>query len=341
MDLRKTNNAYIHHLRNDHEKHVEIKRGCFPDESSVNQLKQSLEAASKCLFVTRTSKSNYRLLKCQRDKIYHKSESGIDQKREPKSNQYKLSASCPSFFSVSKTSSEYMVEYLDYHPHEISSYFQTMSCELKNEIKSMLQIGIPEKKVLKEMQELYPEYLLSYWDIENIRSTSVADDTSLHKNDKLSCQLLAERHPDSVNIVDLSDENIIIVIQTQYQRELLSSYDKESALGLDSTHCTTRYGFYLTNLHLIKSHTKNGVPVAHMLSSNETGVTIEMFLRTLNMHFNVKTTLVTDDYPAYSNSWHKVFGDFFHVQCLWHLEKNFRINLNKCKLTGIYSESIG
>ena len=79
--------------------------------------------------------------------------------------------------------------------------------------------------------------------------------------------------------------------------------------AIDSTHCTTRYGFYLNTVHLIIKQ-RQGVAVAHFISSNENKTTIEEFLKLLAPIIpKIQHSLVTDDYPAYVNAWTAVFGE--------------------------------
>ena len=59
-------------------------------------------------------------------------------------------------------------------------------------------------------------------------------------------------HPESIDIV--SFENL----------------EDGETFGIDSTHCTTRYGFYLTTILLIQK--TGGTPVMHVISSDEKNI---------------------------------------------------------------------
>lgn len=72
-----------------------------------------------------------------------------------------------------------------------------------------------------------------------------------------------------------------------------------------------------------------------MISSDEKEETIEnlmVFLK--NQMPENKITLITDDYPAYMNAWARHMPNVKHIQCLWHIKKNLRLNLSKHKITG-------
>ena len=146
--------------------------------------------------------------------------------------------------------------------------------------------------------------------------------------------MYSEQNPESVKIKKLADDTVII-IQTEFQRKKISEIKSSATLGLDSTHCTTRYGFLLTNLMLIGR--SGGIPVAHMISSDEKQSTIDIFLNEISPQFKSfkHITLVTDDYPAYINSWTNCIGKATHINCFWHIKQNVKLNLRKNKITGI------
>ena len=75
--------------------------------------------------------------------------------------------------------------------------------------------------------------------------------------------------------------------------------------------------------------------MAHLISSDETQATIEQFLMQIKFKIgNKKTTLVTEDFKAYTNAWKNTIGPHNHIQCLWHLKKNWRLNLIKNGISG-------
>ena len=74
---------------------------------------------------------------------------------------------------------------------------------------------------------------------------------------------------------------------------------------MDSTHSTTN-GF-LVNTILSLDTNENGYPLFHMISSNETTPTIEIFLKQTKPEIQKiiglrEVTLVTDDHSPYVNS---------------------------------------
>ena len=325
-----------------HKEPARINMCSFISKSDLDDFKQGLEAASHCRFVTRSSDCNYSLLKCNMDRDYHGAKKEpidlVDMDREPKMNTLKLNANCSAFLSIKKEKNgTYNVRYSNFHPHQTNQSFTVVCHEIKNEIKILIDIGIPDQRILRDLRKAYPDTLITLQDIANVRSNHCTNVVEFSKNDKVSCQLYAQNYPDKIKLIECTDEKIVIIIQTQFQKDLLSQSNEDSVFGLDSTHCTTRYGFFLSNLHIIMRPNTPGIPVAHMVSSDEKGDTVKQFLNFLKPQIaNFKTTMVSDDYSPYRNEWKNAFGDFNHIQCLWHLEKNFRINLTKNKITGNY-----
>ena len=295
--------------------------------------KKEIEIYSKIHFVTRSSskEEGYTLYKCRYDKAYH-SKQGTNE-REPKLNNVKLPFNCPSFFSINNNSNHFKVRYCAHHTHKTSSWFLYLSPEIKNEIEAKLRLQIPPKGILSQLKEEFPDTIVTLKDIENVKEQRNIENYSCCKNDRVSCQLLALEH-DSIRIIANDNENIQIFVQTKSQKKLMADIN---VFGLDSTHCTTRYGFYLTTLHAIQKN-KKGFPVAHFISTNEKQDTIESFLSQFQLIKN-GVTLITDDFPAYTNAWTKIFGQHNHVQCFWHLKKNWRISLNKNQITGKLSNN--
>ena len=80
-------------------------------------------------------------------------------------------------------------------------------------------------------------------------------------------------HPESIDIVSF-EKTIQILIHTPFQMKTLENLEDGATFGIDSTHCTTRYGFYLTTIHLIQK--TGGTPVVHMISSDEKEQSIDV-----------------------------------------------------------------
>lgn len=139
-------------------------------------------------------------------------------------------------------------------------------------------------------------------------------------------------HPESIDIVSF-EKTIQILIHTPFQMKTLENLEDGATFGIDSTHCTTRYGFYLTTIHLIQK--TGGTPVVHMISSDEKEQSIDVLTQFIGSKIKCNNiSLISDDYPAYVNSWFRNVGESNHIQCLWHLKKNWKKNLNSNGLTG-------
>lgn len=142
---------------------------------------------------------------------------------------------------------------------------------------------------------------------------------------------MALNNPEKIIIVDSET----FIVNTEHQRELIRFSPKQITIGMDSTHCTTRYGFFLNTLQLINQKGE-GIPIAHLISLDESQNRIEMFLDCLkNQFIDKQVNLITDFYPAYLNAWTaKICAPNTHTQCFWHLKKNFKLHLKKHNVTG-------
>ena len=295
-----------------------------------------IESEWSTKFVKRSSTSDYIFYICQNDKSYHKKETPLfDLEREPKSNKIKFDHSCPTYFSISKKDGQYFTKFAIFHPYEICEFQTTLSEPVKNEIHQKLLIGLPETSILKKIRAEFPSFIITLQDIYNIKNSRCYSPIILDISDKLSCLRHSQNNPD-IKIIEYDEPSIVIFVQTIFQKNILSQHQLDiSIFGLDSTHCTNSYGFYLTSLHLILPN-HQGIPVGHMISSDEQEKTIAKFLEHMKPLISTqKHNLITDDYPAYSNAWKAVIGECDHIQCLWHLKKNWKINLAKNHITGI------
>ena len=300
---------------------------------NADNIISKIESQTQSKFVKRSSSGNNQYYFCKHNKAYHSHKNKIDLQREPKQNKTKLEFSCPSFIKVAKKLNGLFVKWAIYHPHENQAYYSTLNDEIKNEIYQKLIIGLPEATILKKIRIEYPEFIIGMQDIYNVKNKRIIDPGLLDPSDKISCMKHAEQNR-SIEIIDFC-ESICICISTEFQRELLAKNSMESCIfGLDSTHCTNSYGFFLTTLHLILPN-HQGIPVGHMISTNEKEQMIDKFLLYMKPFIGLsKHTLITDDYQGYVNSWIGVIGEVFYTQCLWHIKKNWRLNLAKNKITG-------
>ena len=139
------------------------------------------------------------------------------------------------------------------------------------------------------------------------------------------------KNQQKINMIDSET----FIVNTEHQRELIEFSPKLITIGMDSTHCTTRYGFYLNSLQLINGKGE-GIPVAHLMSLSESQDTVELFLDNLKHLFVDKdVNLITDCYPAYLNAWtSKISAPKMHIQCFWHLKKNFKKHLISNHISG-------
>ena len=329
----------IKHENDIHMREHEIIEQEFPSINDFEIFIKNLENATKSKYSIRNSRENYKLYACDRDKCYHKPENVL-KNREPKLNNHKK-FSCVSFISLIKKGHQISAKFCVTHSHEEREFFTKLSDEVKNSIAIKLKMGITESVVLNQVRCLFPTYIIQAQDVQNVKNAQKINCMSLDNNDKVSCEKFAKLNPNVVKFLPSKFHNRSIIVQSEYQKRLLQSTSQNKlTFGLDSTHCTTRYGFLLTTLHLI-GDTK-GEAVAHLISANEKEDTIKDFLANLSNQISrkIKHTLITDDFPAYPNAWKSTIGEIDHIQCLWHLKKNWRLKLNQCKITGTLNINI-
>ena len=72
-----------------------------------------------------------------------------------------------------------------------------------------------------------------------------------------------------------------------------------------------------------------GIPIAYMVSNQETGTVIEAFYESIKSRVGSLEPLMfmSDDVPQYFNSWQEIFGESSCTKkllCRWHIDKNWR-----------------
>ena len=110
-----------------------------------------------------------------------------------------------------------------------------------------------------------------------------------------------EDQPSDLN--DLSKDDFVIAIQTQFQRDMLMQFGTE-AICMDSTHGTNMYDFHLISI-LVLDDFGEGVPVCWIISNREDAALIRQVLlklreKTGDIHTKV---FMSDDAENFYNGW--------------------------------------
>ncbi|GFS78345.1 MULE domain-containing protein [Trichonephila clavipes] len=156
------------------------------------------------------------------------------------------------------------------------------------------------------------------------------------KNNGENCIVYFKEQGQSGNDYCLKDEDFVLVIMTDFQKEMIKKYGKDK-ICIDGTHGlnthTHSYDFNLYSVLAVEEH-KNGIPVAFCFSNRSTDEVFRIYFSAIkNAVGKIETaTFMTDDVPAFYNAWSYVMGTVRNVLlCAWHVTRNWHQNLNKIK----------
>ena len=182
--------------------------------------------------------------------------------------------------------------------------------------------NVTGERIIQLCRKIFPNCHVDKKVLYNIRVGGIKLPYMLHAVDKTSTQLLAQKFPDHVHILCLEDKNIQIAIITPNMKTFRAS---TGIFCVDSTHNTTYYGFYLSTILTVDDQNR-GRPIAHFISSNEQAKSLKVFFEFFKKNYPVNDhpVLITDDYPAYWNTWKELFPTSSHILCRWHIRKNWK-----------------
>lgn len=188
--------------------------------------------------------------------------------------------------------------------------------------------------------------LIEKKDIHNIkRDFNINSNMKRHEVDAVSVKLWVEEMKNngdnsiaffkeqgqSGNDYKLKDKDFVLVIMTDFQKEMIAKYGKDK-ICIDGTHGLNSYDFNLYSV-LVDEY-KNGIPVAFCFSNRSCEDLFKIYFGAIkNAVGKIETTtFMTDDAPAFYNAWSAVMGNVKHVLlCAWHVMRNWHQNLNKIK----------
>ncbi|GFR11460.1 MULE domain-containing protein, partial [Trichonephila clavata] len=204
---------------------------------------------------------------------------------------------------------------------------------------------ILEKKLLLTVAE---RCSLKKKDIHNIkRDFSINGYIKRHEVDAVSVKLWTQEKKNngencivfffkeqgqSGNDYGLKDEDFVLIIMTDFQKEMITKYGKDK-ICIDGTHGLNSYDFNLYSVLVVNEH-KNGIPVAFCFSNKSSEDVFRIYFSAIKNVVGIieTTTFMTDDAPAFYNAWSYVMGTVKNVLlCAWHVTRNWHQNLNKIK----------
>ena len=134
-----------------------------------------------------------------------------------------------------------------------------------------------------------------------------------------------------VNMDNLAKDDFLMVIQTEFLRDIMMQYG-QNAILIDSTHGLTQHNFLLITVMTIDEHGE-GVPIAWAISNIEDTALLVQYFRAL--HGNVGDikceTLMSDCADQFFSAWISIFGDngTKRLLCRWHIDRAWRSGLKK------------
>jgi len=251
-----------------------------------------------------------------------------------------------------------MVMYCSEHNgHDKALKHVTLNQIEKQRIAGMISAGIEFDEILNRVRdnlsptEITRLHLLNLKDLNNI-SRNIRLGKARHKDDAESFRIWVEMcRQEKYKIVRfikfpgeegpnasvdgrIGQDDFMMVLMNDMQVYMLQRYGPHRVNCIDSTRRTIGFNFQLTTLMVIDDYGE-GFPVAFCISSKVDQIGMKVFLehvRTAIGHTVAGAVLMTDDSPAYVNSWRSVMGPpDHHILCAWHIDWSWRKNLSKIK----------
>lgn len=182
-------------------------------------------------------------------------------------------------------------------------------------------------------------------DLHNIvRDYNIDYSTRRHKDDAVSVKLWVEemqgledcpvlyfkcQDEEDIN-TRLEKTDFALVIMTAFQGQQLLKFGNEK-ICIDGTHGTNAYDIQLYTIMTVDEF-GSGCPVAYCFSNRADEYIFNLFFEQIKSKLGTINTKVfmSDDAPAFYNAWASVMGSVEHkLLCTWHVDKNWRLNLNK------------
>lgn len=220
-------------------------------------------------------------------------------------------------------------------------------------ISGKLKEGVSFDRVLDSIRDsevnsdITPRVLLlDRKDMHNIiRDFNIKYATKRHQNDAISVKLWVEEMTklgqDSPVLLykgqnesghNLDKEDFALILMTEFQAQQLAQFGKNK-ICIDGTHGTNAYDFQLYTLVTIDEF-GSGCPVAFCFSNRADETIFKVFFNAIRSRVGVinAEVFMSDDAPAFYNAWTTIMGSVSHkLLCTWHVDKNWRQNLNKIK----------
>lgn len=189
-----------------------------------------------------------------------------------------------------------------------------------------------------------PHLLVVKQDLRNIMREFHLDPSKRHPNDVVSVETWVKKvqsvgedfnpiiyykaQGEVVNDSRLNDEDILLIISTPFQKEMLKKFGND-IVCTDSTHGMNQYDFHLTTLVVVDEY-GSGVPGAFCISNKKNAEVFKVCYEKLREKIGTLTpnVFMTDDDESFYNAWKEVMGKVKHrLLCTWHIDRAWRKNL--------------
>ena len=182
---------------------------------------------------------------------------------------------------------------------------------IRQDIAKKLKEGVSMEHILDSICEsvcnnINREHLINRQDIHNIKTQYNIEGINRHANNLISVnawildmQALPynpiiiykeQGRPQPDNLDNLADDNFLLCIQTEFQRDMLKAFEYDTVY-IDTTHGTNIYHFNLITLVVIDEYGE-GIPVAWMLSNREDTISLLPFFEAIKGSSGVITPIM-------------------------------------------------
>ena len=214
-------------------------------------------------------------------------------------------------------------------------------------IAAKLQQGISMNRVLDDIrdsveQTMNRQHLITRQDLRNVKFHFNIDGIIRHKNDLTSVSAWVDElthmtyNPvlvfknqgieQSKDLDNLSDNDFILGIQTEFQLDMLKKFGA-TAICMDDTHGTNCYNFNLVTIVVVDDYGE-GIPVGWMISNRQDTLVLMEFLKAIKERAgNVNPIwFMSDDAEQFFTAWRATFGDGSTTKllCAWHVDRAWR-----------------
>ncbi|KAF4524994.1 hypothetical protein B566_EDAN014136 [Ephemera danica] len=271
-----------------------------------------------------------------------------------------MNANCPASMVLtfdSKGGTEYKVRYIRNHVgHEKELGHIRLPTSGRRLVTEKLKCKIPPKVILDDTKSTEAPgsrlRCLTSKDIHNIKySAGIQEEYKLNSSDHASVNMWVQRLQEKNQVSyykpqgkvdpehpELEESEFVLILQTEEQVQLARKFcnanenipSGSGIVCIDSTH-GLGYDMQLTTLMSI-DETGAGFPLAEMISSKVNSNTLSLFFTHLKAKTGILkcTYFMSDDFPAFFNSWVNVMGPC-HTQkllCSWHVDKSWKSHFN-------------